>query len=342
MATPRQTSSSDLALQKAISSVKSNHQIDSESQAFLPNQLENRLQPNCDGLDKFAMQFFDEKAMRAYLQLLHGLIERLTEKSKNSYNTSSCEDFSVTLDKHLRICERNRRVGKAETRSRSVEKCSKSQAKNAPRMQNIDVELKKKSLRKGSSSRKIERKKCTFCDLAHAKGKENCKAYNKICHKCKQYNHFAVVCRTRKPKMKVEKAEKQTVANVGSTHRPQSTPEIPVRKENKEYCLKWLNGKLQEEYESFAALGDGVGLLKLMNISLGMSSHNCSQPWAQIEDLLLISDKEVEINVEDLKGSKDDAMMKLILWLKTVERGKHLEASESWGDSEKISCCNLK
>ena len=149
MATLRQRSTSDLALQKATGPVKSNHQIDSESQAFLPNQLENRLQPNCDGLDKFAMQFFDEKAMRAYLQLLHGLIERLTEKSKNSDNTSSCEDFSVTLDKHLRICERNRRVGKAETRSRSVVKCSKLLAKSAPRMQNIEVELKKKSLRKG-------------------------------------------------------------------------------------------------------------------------------------------------------------------------------------------------
>ena len=86
MATLRQRSTSDLALQKATGPVKSNHQIDSESQAFLPNQSENRLQPNCEGLDKFAMQYFDEEATRGYLQMLHGLIERLTEKSKNSVN----------------------------------------------------------------------------------------------------------------------------------------------------------------------------------------------------------------------------------------------------------------
>ena len=97
MATLRQRSTSDLALQKATGPVKSNHQIDSENQVFLPNQSENRLQPNCDGLDKFAMQFFDEEAMRAYLHMLHGLIRRLTEKSKNCDNTSSCENFSATL-----------------------------------------------------------------------------------------------------------------------------------------------------------------------------------------------------------------------------------------------------
>ena len=117
MATPRQRSSYGLALQKANSSVKSNVQIDSESQVFLPNQSENRLQPNCEGLDKFAMQYFDEEAMRAYLQMLHGLIERLTEKSKNSVNPSSCEDFSVSLDENLRIREKNGRVGKAESMS---------------------------------------------------------------------------------------------------------------------------------------------------------------------------------------------------------------------------------
>ena len=139
MATPRIKSKSESGFLKAGYAEKSNLSVNgksntqsyAESNAFPQNQSENWPQPNCDGLDKFAMQFFDEKAMRAYLQLLHGLIERLTEKSKNSNNTSSFEDFSVTLDKHLRICERNRRVGKAETKSRSVVKCSKLLAKSA-------------------------------------------------------------------------------------------------------------------------------------------------------------------------------------------------------------------
>ena len=65
-------------------------------------------------------------------------------------------------------------------------------------------------------------------------------------------------------------------------------------KENK-YCLKWFNGKLHEEYESFSALRDEVGLLKLMSTSLGISPYNSSQPWAQIKDLLLICDKKNEI-----------------------------------------------
>ena len=197
-------------------------------------------------------------------------------------------------------------------------------------MQVIKIE-KEKSMNKGSLSREVQRKKCSFCDLTHARGKENCKAYNRICHKCKQYNHFAVVCRTRKPKkMRVEKADEQAVANVGSTPWQQSTTEILVRKEKQtNYCLKWLNGKLNEEYESFSALGDGIALLKLMNISLGMNPQNTSRPWEQIEDLLIIADKEDEINVEDLKGSKEDVLVKLILWMKAVEKGKLGEANKS-------------
>ena len=93
--------------------------------------------------------------------------------------------------------------------------------------------------------------------------------------------------------------------------------------------MKWVNRKLNEEYKSFSALGDGIGLLKLMNISLGMNPQNTSRPWEQIEDLLIIADKEDEINVEDLKGSKEDVLIKLILWMKTVEKGKLGEANRN-------------
>ena len=55
--------------------------------------------------------------------------------------------------------------------------------------------------------------------------------------------------------MRVEKVEKQPVARAGIRHRPESTPWIPFRKEKKKHCLKWVKGKLHEEYESFSALG---------------------------------------------------------------------------------------
>ena len=71
------------------------------------------------------------------------------------------------------------------------------------------------------------------------------------------------------------KVDEQSLANVGSTPWQQSTTEILVWKEKQtNYCLKWLNGKLNEEYKSFSALGNGIGLLNLMNISLGMNPQN--------------------------------------------------------------------
>ena len=79
--------------------------------------------PDCDGLGKFVMRFFDEQAMRAYIQILHGLIERLSDKSM------ICDN--VNLLDNLRNFE-NMSDKKAETRSVSVEKCSNSLAKNAP------------------------------------------------------------------------------------------------------------------------------------------------------------------------------------------------------------------
>ena len=280
MATQRQRSSYGLALQKANSSVKSNVQIDSESQVFLPNQSENRLQPNCEGLDKFAMQYFDEEAMRAYLQMLHGLIERLTEKSKNSVNPSSCEDFSVRLDENLRICEKNRKAGKAESRSVRFGKFSNSALRKNPIVHEETVESKENLLRNATRYKELNRKRCTFCNLMHDKGKENCSAYSKICHKCKQYNHFSVVCRTKKSKIKVDgelgkttevSLRKNSSANL---RKHSKTPMVECRKENSDaeiphekqagikpevirsdqpisnekVTLQWINEKLRTNY----------------------------------------------------------------------------------------------
>ena len=143
------------------------------------------------------MRFFDEEAMRSYVQTLHGLIERLSAKSKICENKKPRDKLNIREDKE--------EVEQYETKKC----CSNSLSENAPRIQDINTEIKKKSISIGSLSREVEQRKCTFCDLTHVKGKQNCKAYYRICHKCKQYNHFAVVCRSRKSKSRVEKAEKQ-------------------------------------------------------------------------------------------------------------------------------------
>ena len=66
-------------------------------------------------------------------------------------------------------------------------------------------------------------------------------------------------------------------------------------------------------------------MLKLMDISLGMGLQSSSRPWDQIEDLLIIADKEDDINVEDLKGCNEDTIMKLIKWLQDEEtKGKFM------------------
>ena len=94
---------------------------------------------------------------------------------------------------------------------------------------------------------------------------------------------------------------------------------------------------MHEEYKSFSELGDGTGLLKLMDILLGMSPSYSSRPWDQIEDLLIIADKEDDIKVEDLKGSKEEVIV--WFWLFDTDsmaescwKGKYCEAPGSWGD----------
>ena len=90
------------------------------------------------------MRFFDEQAMQAYIQILHDLIERLSEKSM------ICGKLNP-LD-NLRNCKNTRENEKVETTSVSGETCSNLLAE-APRKQDINVERKKKLLCTGSSSR---------------------------------------------------------------------------------------------------------------------------------------------------------------------------------------------
>ena len=41
------------------------------------------------------MRFFDEEAMRGYLQILHGLIERLSKQSKNHKNENLHDKLGI-------------------------------------------------------------------------------------------------------------------------------------------------------------------------------------------------------------------------------------------------------
>ena len=122
MATLRQRVSSESTLPKVRCSDKSNLPVNVNSGcscAFIGLQAENLslpTLPDCDGLGKFVMRFFDEQAMQDYIQILHGLIKRLNEKSKNYANVNHWDN--------LRLGENLKEVEKAETRSVSVEKCS--------------------------------------------------------------------------------------------------------------------------------------------------------------------------------------------------------------------------
>ena len=340
-------------MQKAIGPVKSNHQIDSESQAFLPNQSENRLQPNCEGFENFAMSFFDKQAMQDYIQILHGLIKRLSENSKKFEN--------VNLEDDLRICRNIGKVGKYETKSVNSGKGLNSLTRNVPRMNGNDE---KENLEmKRSKSKELDKKRCTFCNLLHAKGKEKCKAYNRVCYKCKQFNHFSVVCRTKKPKRRVEQESGKTVETFrGSRHKivnvedsiwensnaklrkdsetlmeecktensdaeiPQENPAVlksKVRETDEK--LKWINKKLRTNHCAFVELKDGKGLHKLIGKVLGYAySGRSPMPWKEIEDVLLMEDMETHFPLVELKGGNEDAMMKFIKWLQDEEIKRRL------------------
>ena len=314
MATLGQRAKSESALYKARYAEKSNLpvngklnlQINSERNALPQNQSGNWLQLNCDGLTNFAMRFFDEEAMRAYVQILHDLIERLSGKQK------ICED--TNFEDNLRI---------------------RKEKKYVPRMQNGERKTKKNLVREGSLPRKVDGKKCTFCDQMHDKGKQNCKAYNRICHKCKQYNHFAVVCRTKvSGKSKygntgvavskcVSEVEKQPATNERVMLKKSSDyKDSKTRREewNKQSILNWINKKLNANHCALVELKDGKELNKLVGKVLGYEySGRSAMPWQELEDVLLIEDMETHIPLDELKCCNEDALMKLIKWLQEEE-----------------------
>ena len=51
------------------------------------------------------MRFFDEEAMRGYLQILHGLIERLSEQSKNKSSKNTLDELGISENMEVKTGE---------------------------------------------------------------------------------------------------------------------------------------------------------------------------------------------------------------------------------------------
>ena len=49
----------------------------------------------------------------------------------------------------------------------------------------------------------LQHERCGYCERPHAKGKNNCPAYGKICKRCGKKNHFQIVCSQRRKQARV-------------------------------------------------------------------------------------------------------------------------------------------
>ena len=64
---------------------------------------------------------------------------------------------------------------------------------------------------------------CSRCNSRHKIGKECCPAWNKVCHKCRRLNHFAICCKTQKknylPKFSEDFPVQETILTNDSTEK---------------------------------------------------------------------------------------------------------------------------
>ena len=179
-----------------------------------------------------------------------------------------------------------------------------------------------------------QEKICTFCNRRHSKGKNNCGAFNKRCYKCDKSNHFAAVCRTnglRHIKCAtvskfVSEVQKQPVANErtllknGSNNLKEDSKTHREEWKNQE-ILYWINKKLNANYCALGELKDGKGLNALIGKVLEYEySESSLQSWQNIEDVLLMHDMETHIPLDELKCCNEDALRKMIKWLRDEEK----------------------
>ena len=105
------------------------------------------------------------------------------------------------LDKCLEIC---RAAKLSRERSKKIEKTDKVYAvKTGPsgkfgNRNNREVSERFNNFKQMQKGSGINRK-CKYCGGMHEYNKQKCPAYGKICRKCQKQNHFAAVCRSKKP-----------------------------------------------------------------------------------------------------------------------------------------------
>ena len=107
---------------------------------------------------------------------------------------------------------------------------------------------------------------------------------------------------------------------------------------NPEEALAWINSKLKRSYGSLSKLKNGRGLGDLITNILGYRVDS-KLPWEDIEDILIMQDKEKDISVEKLKCSNNEEIVNLMSWLKCAD--EELQSRNIKRDSKKDNCCIL-
>ena len=84
--------------------------------------------------------------------------------------------------------------------------------------------------------------------------------------------------------------------------------------------LHWINKKLNANYCALGEVKDGKGLNALIGKVLEYEySESSLQSWQNIEDVLLMHDMETHIPLDELKCCNEDALRKMIKWLRDME-----------------------
>ena len=201
------------------------------------------------------LRYFDNEALKAYVELLHNLVKRLGKRAGNCDDLSSAKYFSETSEEDfIPGKDMLRETFKSEVYQKAA-KTPKSQVENKEKLTSLQE--------KADTQSKQQEKICNFCNRRHRKGKDYCGAFNKRCYKCNKSNHFAVVCRTkglRKSKYvntglvvskSVLEVEKQPVANErGMMKNSSDYTDSETRRDErkKQSILHWINKKLNSNH----------------------------------------------------------------------------------------------
>ena len=82
--------------------------------------------------------------------------------------------------------------------------------------------------------------------------------------------------------------------------------------------MKWINDKLNRNYDSATKLKNGKGLGKIIGNVLGYSVSSKAL-WKDIEDLLNTEHIEKDISVGKLQCGNTEEIVKFVSWLKYAE-----------------------